>query len=169
MKVSHNFDASGWVGHNSLNVRVDQQDSRVKVDGWMGSSSVHLEERDGRVDGYLSSPNGFIDVNVQIDRGSNGLSYSRGWVGRDSFRLDCRPSGSRYDVSGWVGNNRIDLTRADRPNSSDFTGWINAGGGLGENVNVRVTSAEPLSGAAMESIYPLLGLTGAALKASLAP
>jgi len=161
------YDATGWVGHNHLRVKIDQQDQQVRVDGWLGSASVHLEERQGRVSGSVAGGAGFIDVNVQVDRGTNGLSYSHGWVGRDHFQLDARPWGGQLDLKGNLGNNRIDVSRQDRQTGADFSGWINPGGGLGESVQVQVYSSQPLQGAAMEAIYPLLSLAGAALKSQL--
>ena len=165
--ITTNYNAAGWIGHNHLNVRVDQRENQVTVDGSMGSSRVHLQEEDGRISGYVSTMDGFLDVNVQVDRAASGRSYSSGWVGRDNYRLDSRPHGQSHDLYGSLGDNRIDLTRTDRETSSDVSGWINAGGGLGENVNVQIYSSQPLAGAAMESLYPLLGLTGAALKVGL--
>ncbi len=163
---SHFSQASGWVGPNSLRVNVDRQEHSVRVDGTLGMSNVRLEERDEVVRGTISGFNGIADVNVRVRRGADGSSLCSGWVGRENFYLESRPQGNRQVMRGNWGSHRIDLDRTQNEGYVDISGWVSPPGGFSESVNVHVHSAQSMTQASLECLYPLLGLAAVAVRAS---
>lgn len=157
------YQANGWVGRNSLNVR----SQRGYLDGTLGTANVNLQERDGYVRGTISGWTGRADVNVRVQRDAFGASVCSGWVGRDNLYLRSYPqAGGRHQISGNIGQTQLRFERQDRGNYSNIQGWSQPVGIPAESINVQIQSRDGLQGSAMEALYPLLGLASYSIRAS---
>jgi hypothetical protein len=105
---------NGWIGKNSANLTVNQIHDNINADGWVGSASVHLNERKfgggSAISGNIHTvTEGFKSVNLNVS-GNEGMRTLNGWIGKDNVILrENKGFQGETEVTGRIGSKDIDV------------------------------------------------------------